>query len=63
MMEILPSSASTTGITIRHVQATRELCKQAAEQDIAEKREAADRMAAELMEQEKREEAAAAETK
>jgi vacuolar-type H+-ATPase subunit H len=39
--------------------AARELAQQAARQDIAEKREAADRVAAEILEEEEREEAAA----
>jgi hypothetical protein len=38
--------------------AARELSQQAAEQDIAEKREAADRVAAEILEEEEREQAA-----
>jgi hypothetical protein len=43
--------------------AAKERAKQAAEQDIAEKREAADRVAAEILEEEEREEAAKAQSK
>ena len=41
-----------------HQAAAKERAKQAAEQDFAEKREAADRVAAELLEEEEREQAA-----